>query len=288
MIELNIFTNQSPSGSAKYLTDKVKEWLESYLDVIEYEDDDLRDILSLRMVGVTHNGWHCENLMLYPEFIFDRINDDWQHTKSQLLQAKERVFQLLDLIEDGGNYHVFKFSDEYEQELNSIFYAELYELEQMIRSTLTTIFYPKHPDMIYHIAEMYKVDLKSFDADELRQHKKGFQNEFFHLELSSYRTFKSAELLTKKGIVAMSDDYTDLASFIEGVKNLGVLTEEEAALLASVETYLNEIQNFRNCIMHSRAYDSGDIDSFEKAKTSLHKLLLDFQNNDGRKDMRVV
>ncbi|MNT39076.1 hypothetical protein D3C72_1752950 [compost metagenome] len=199
-----------------------------------------------------------------------------------LLEVRSHIYQLLNLIEDGEKYHTFKFSDEYEQRLNGMFYAEICELEQMIRNTLTTIFYPKNPNMIYEILGLTNATPQGYSATTVREHSNGHQNEFFYLSIDQYKKLVNQTLITREGIAAMAKDYGDLATFLEDIKSVGQLTQEEATVITSIGDNLTIIKDFRNCVMHSRAYSDDDVDSFNKARKNLIKIILDFQNNDGR------
>lgn len=262
------------------LSEVLKEVLKEYttdslaLDLIDEELESIFRIEKNKKISDSE-----ENNKYINRVILDLSNEIISATEPD--ETEGRISEILLILKERDEIkHIIKFYDYYVSQTYAVYYEEIYKLENKLREVLSYIFNITYPEDLYKTLSNHKIFVnKEYDSKEQKHLEDGFENEFFYLDFSGYKTINETKEVKQLDLLGFIKRAVSFDSLKEEINKLGINTEYYKDFIESIREILDPIEAIRNCIMHSRKISDRKLESYEKSKEELLKRINDFWEN---------
>jgi hypothetical protein len=170
-----------------------------------------------------------------------------------------------------------KFYDQKLHNEHQKYAEELFEIEMKLREVLSVIFIENYESDFYNLLEDVNNIHFQGDAPQESQMQTRFENQFFYLNFSQYKTLNDKKKIGNVDqIIKLLGQVTDFGAFQSQLTQHHIRKEEYSNFIARLKANLEQIEDLRNCVAHNRVIPKAIKDNYGLAKTELLKAIDEF------------
>jgi hypothetical protein len=237
---------------------------------LEKTEDDLKDYIQIKYIYVISNK----------RFLIG-FNIDFEDIETDIDSAIKTFCK--NIQENENCEFIVKFYDDNLLSNLKTLYDEVFEIEMKLREIITFIFISTYENDYYNLLDFQKINpkIKRVKKQGIPDFLKDrFQNEFFFLTFSDYRSLKVPDIIKSSTVInLLAENNKTTKTLKRSILNLGVFKEEKSKyvdFLNSIEEDLESIETIRNCVAHNRQPTDEEIQNYEKARDNLNQKMESF------------
>ncbi len=173
---------------------------------------------------------------------------------------------------------LWKFEDTRLLEIRKRFFEEVYNIELQLREVVSFIFFNTYLTENNLLKEIIvKPVIKLEKNKNIKDILQDYENEFFYISFSEYKNLLNLTTLQDKEKTELLEVSSDFDEWKEKIFNRWIKREFYIDFINSIKQDLENLEKFRNSIMHNRWFSNTVKQNYENSKKEILQKIETFQ-----------